>query len=89
MPSAAHKLVGSVPGIIRCIIHFGNIVFSKISAVQHGGKLLHKDVTETRFSQVSASRLLRGGWEDQVFRLMYVAGAAGWRSGGDSLGRVC
>lgn len=37
---------------------------------------MHKDVSKTRFSRVSASSLLRGGWEDQVFGFLYVAG--GW-----------
>lgn len=79
-PGLLTKLVGSVPGIIRCIIHFGNSVLCEVSAVQRGGKLLHKDITETRFSQVSASSLLRGGWENQASRLMQLLGLRprGW-----------
>ena len=50
-------------------------------------KLLHKAITETSFSRVSASRLLRGGWEDHVFRWMCVAGAEDWGLGWGPSGR--
>lgn len=53
------------PGIARSMMHFGKIVFLKAPAAEHGRKLLHKNVTETRFPQVSAGRLPRsaGGKE--------------------------